>query len=167
MSLAICLRWASLATLKEDLDQYGHQTLSIQVNRHLSTPGLAMSLMTTSQAKQLCNSTLPLASLWERSGARPQILSRNSTGTGRMLLCRFVTDNNAIDDNILHAVNSNINIRSLIIKLSFKVLHLVLYLSLRTGQVGFFFFTCMNNLGRPLQQLHPFSGWPSSTNCEG
>ena len=74
-----------------------------------------------------------------------------------MLLCRFVTDNNAIDDNILHAVNKNINIRSLIIKLSFKVLHLVLYLSLRTGQVDFFF-TCMNNLGRPLKQLHLFSG---------
>ena len=25
--------------MKEDLDQYGHQTLSIQVNSHLSTPG--------------------------------------------------------------------------------------------------------------------------------
>ena len=24
--------------MKEDLDQYGHQTLSIQVNSHLSTP---------------------------------------------------------------------------------------------------------------------------------
>ena len=74
-----------------------------------------------------------------------------------MLLCRFVADNNAIDDNILHAVNSNINIRSPIIKLSFKVLHLVLYLSLRTGQVGFFF-THLNKLGRPLKELHLFSG---------
>ena len=71
-----------------------------------------------------------------------------------MLLCRFVADNNAINDNILDAVNKNINIRSLIIKLSFKVLHLVLYLSLRTGQVVFF--TCMNNLGRPLKQFHLF-----------
>ena len=25
--------------MKEDLDQYGHQTPSIQVKRHLSTPG--------------------------------------------------------------------------------------------------------------------------------
>lgn len=46
------------------------------------------------------------------------------------------------------------------------MLHLVLYLSLRTGQVGFFF-THLKELGRPLKQLLLFSGWPSSTNCEG
>ena len=72
-----------------------------------------------------------------------------------MLLCRFVTDNNAIDDNILHAVNKNINIRSLIIKLSFKVLHLVLYLSLRTGQVGFFFYL-YEQPGQTFETTSPF-----------
>ena len=72
-----------------------------------------------------------------------------------MLLCRFVTDNNAIDDNILHAVNKNINIRSLIIKLSFKVLHLVLYLSLRTGQVSFFFYL-YEQPGQTFETTSPF-----------